>query len=226
MESVADGVYRLGSRWLNWYVVDDRGALTVVDTGYPAYFAELEPGLASIGRRITDMRAIVLTHAHADHLGCVARIHDASGARVFAHMADADVVQQGHAKPPPGFFLEAWRPRFARYLAHAARSGGRSIDGVPRVETFGDGVVLDVPGSPRVLHTPGHTPGHCAFVLERDGVLFSGDALVTLDTATGRKGPRLIRWNDDGEQATASYERLRAQHAPLVLPGHGEPWRR
>ena len=142
-------------------------------------------------------------------------------------MSEADTVQAGVPKPPPGLFLDAWHPRFARYLLHAARSGGRSVAGVPRVETFGDGVVLDVSGQPRVLHTPSHMPGHCALLLDQDGgVLFSGDALVTLDTATGRRGPRLIRWNDDGEQATAAYERLRAHDAPLVLPGHGEPWRR
>jgi glyoxylase-like metal-dependent hydrolase (beta-lactamase superfamily II) len=172
------------------------------------------------------VRAVVLTHAHADHLGTAARIHGESGARVLVHMVGSEIVRSGNAKPPPDFFLDAWRPRFARYLLHAGRNGGRSIEGVASVETFGDGVVLDVPGRPRVMHTPGHTPGHCALLLDQREVLFSGDALVTLDTATGRRGPRLIRWNADDEQATASYERLRAMQVPLVLPGHGEPWRR
>jgi glyoxylase-like metal-dependent hydrolase (beta-lactamase superfamily II) len=57
-------------------------------------------------------------------------------------------------------------------------------------------------------------------------VLFSGDALVTLDTVTGAKGPQQIRWNDDEDEAAASYARLRETEARVVLPGHGEPWRR
>jgi glyoxylase-like metal-dependent hydrolase (beta-lactamase superfamily II) len=220
---VADGIFRLGSRWVNWYVVEDDGGLTVVDTGYPGYYDQLETGLASLGRRVADVDAIVLTHAHADHLGSAARIRAQSAARTLAHMADAEVVRSGKPEPPPDFFLDAWRPRFLRYLIHAGKNRARSIDGVQDVETFGDGVELDVPGRPRVLHTPGHTFGHCALLLERRDVLFSGDALVTLDTATGQRGPRPIRWNADDEQATASYERLRALDAALVLPGHGEP---
>ena len=55
-------------------------------------------------------------------------------------------------------------------------------------------------------------------------MLFSGDALVTLDSVSGRTGPQLIRWNDDEEQAAASYKRLRDLAASVVLPGHGEPW--
>jgi glyoxylase-like metal-dependent hydrolase (beta-lactamase superfamily II) len=138
-------------------------------------------------------------------------------------MADAEAVRSGTPEPPPDFFLDAWRPRFLRYLIHAAANGARSIEGVGAVETFGDGMELDVPGRPRVIHAPGHTPGHCALLLADRSVLFSGDALVTLDTATGRTGPRPIRWNADQEQAAASFERLRAVDARIVLPGHGEP---
>jgi glyoxylase-like metal-dependent hydrolase (beta-lactamase superfamily II) len=226
VERVAEGVYRLGSRWVNWYLVEDDGGLTVVDGGYPGYYDELAPALSTIGRAVTDVQAIVVTHAHADHLGSLPRLQEASGGRVLAHPADAPEVQEGTPKPPPSFFADAWRPRFARYLVHAAKNGGRSIQPVRNVETFGDTDVLDVPGRPRVLHTPGHTAGHCAFLLDGPGVLFSGDALVTLDTVTGAKGPQQIRWNDDEDEAAASYARLRETEARVVLPGHGEPWRR
>ena len=227
MERVADGVYRLGSRWVNWYVLEDDPGLTVVDSGYPGYYDQLVPALSTIGRAIADVRAVVITHAHADHVGSLARLHSESGGRVFAHPADAPTIQAGNAKPPPSFFADAWRPRFARYLVHAAMNGGgRSAQPVGSVDTVADGDVLDAPGRPRVLHTPGHTPGHCAFLVEDRSVLFSGDALVTLDNVTGRRGPQPIRWNDDDAQAAASYERLRTVDAGVVLPGHGEPWRR
>jgi glyoxylase-like metal-dependent hydrolase (beta-lactamase superfamily II) len=213
-----DGVTRLGSRWVNWYVVEDDDGVTVVDTGYPGYHDQLP--------RRDDIRAVVITHAHADHLGSVARIQEETGARVLVHELDAPVVRRGHPKPPPRFFLDAWRPRFARYLVHAAANGALKIRAVDRVETFGDGDVLDVPGRPHVLHTPGHTPGHCALLLEERGVLFSGDALVTLDNATGRTGPQPVRWNADADLERASFERLRAVDVAVVCPGHGEPWRR
>jgi glyoxylase-like metal-dependent hydrolase (beta-lactamase superfamily II) len=216
MERVAERVYRLGSRWLNWYVIEDDGEVTVVDTGYPGYRPQLRSSAS----------AILITHAHADHVGSAARIHDDTGARVLVHAGDADVVRDGTPEPPPSFFSDAWRPRFARYLVHAARNDARSIEPVPSVETFADDERLDVPGRPRVLHTPGHTAGHCAFVLEDRGVIFSGDSLVTRDNVSGRTGPQPIRWNDDQEQARSSYERLFALPADVVLPGHGEPWRR
>ena len=226
MEPVAEGVYRLGSRWVDWYVLENEGALTLIDSGYPRYFNQLASVLASLGRGLGDIEAIVLTHAHADHLGLAARLQQESGARVLAHAADAETIRAGKPKPPPGFFADLWRPRFARYFLHAVVQGAASIDAVPALETFSEGDHLDVPGRPLVLHTPGHTPGHCALLLEQRDVLFSGDALVTLDSATGRRGPQPIRWNENREQATASYERLRNLSANTVLPGHGEPWRR
>src|SRR5262249_38811434 len=156
-------------------VIEEDGEVTVVDTGYPGYRPQLRSAVA----------AILITHAHADHVGSARAVHDDTGARVLVHPADADVVRDGSPEPPPSFFAQAWRPRFARYLVHAARNGARSITPVPSVETFVDGETLDVPGRPRVLHTPGHTAGHCALLLEDRGVIFSGDALVTRDNVSG-----------------------------------------
>lgn len=87
MERVAEGIYRLGSRWVNWYVVEDQGELTLIDGGYPRYYGQLGSGLASIGGGVADIQAIVVTHAHHDHLGLVARLQKESGARVLAHPA-------------------------------------------------------------------------------------------------------------------------------------------
>lgn len=100
---------------------------------------------------------------------------------------------------------------------------------IAQLDHVADGEVLDVPGSPRVVHAPGHTAGSCALLLERASVLFSGDALVTLDVARGprgRQGPQIVRGPDteDAERALASLDVLAATNAQTVLPGHGEPW--
>jgi glyoxylase-like metal-dependent hydrolase (beta-lactamase superfamily II) len=91
---------------------------------------------------------------------------------------------------------------------------------------FDDGDVLDVPGKPRVIHMPGHTQGSSSLYLEGLGVLFTGDALVTLDPLTGHRGPRLLprAFNRDTAQALQSLKQIEDVEASIVLPGHGEPW--
>jgi glyoxylase-like metal-dependent hydrolase (beta-lactamase superfamily II) len=97
----------------------------------------------------------------------------------------------------------------------------------PLTEVTGlsDGEQLDVPGSPRVIATPGHTPGHCSLLLADHGVLFAGDALTTFDPTTRTRGPRLPSINADRQQALASLSRLEPTDAMMVLPGRGAPWR-
>ena len=90
-----------------------------------------------------------------------------------------------------------------------------------------DGAVLDVPGRPRAVATPGHTPGHCAIHFEQHGALFAGDALCTWNPLTGRIGAQLMpsAFNVDNAQALESLARLEGLDAQVTLPGHGEPWR-
>ena len=118
------------------------------------------------------------------------------------------------------------RPTVARYLVHSIREGVMRIAPVAKIATFEDGDVLDVPGRPRVIHTPGHTRGECVLHLEQRDVLFSGDALVTLDIAPAHVGPSLLTppFVLDLAQARASLERIEATGAKIMLPGHGEPW--
>jgi glyoxylase-like metal-dependent hydrolase (beta-lactamase superfamily II) len=146
---------------------------------------------------------------------------------VLAHGADAPGVRKGGTNPPMlGMVRALARPYFARYLAHIVRTGGARTPAVAEVGTFADGERLDVPGRPRVIHVPGHTPGECALHLEDRDALFSGDALVTLDTGSGATGPRLLAppFAGDREQARASLDRLAGIEAGTLLPGHGEPW--
>jgi glyoxylase-like metal-dependent hydrolase (beta-lactamase superfamily II) len=113
-----------------------------------------------------------------------------------------------------------------RYGLSLLIDGATRTPPVAALSELADGEVVDVPGSPRVVHAPGHTAGSCALLLEQRSLLFSGDALVTLDMTYGRTGPRVIRgpFSEDADQAVESLDLLAATQAETVLPGHGEPW--
>ena len=124
--------------------------------------------------------------------------------------------------------MPAWSVRplpLIRFLWFGLRHGGLRTHHLTEVSTFDDGAALDVPGSPRVIHVPGHTAGSAAFhVADRDAI-FVGDAFVTLNVMTGATGPQLFpNFNADNEQAKRSLDRFDGIDASLVLPGHGAPW--
>ena len=90
----------------------------------------------------------------------------------------------------------------------------------------GDRLLPDVPGRPRAVMLPGHTPGSVGYLFADRGLLFTGDALVTYDGITGHRGPAVVSraFTHDSRAALASLTALAAVDASLLLPGHGEPF--
>lgn len=222
---IAPGVHRLGTHWVNWYLVEDEGKVTVVDTGLPGYRDELEPALGSIGRGLSDVEAVVITHHHSDHTGCAEWLRTASGARILAPAGEAPMIR-GEAKPgqPEGLVSNLWRPVLLRFLAHAIRHGGTKPEPVGELETFGDGDQLDAPGTPRAVATPGHSPDHHSLLFERHGVLFTGDAMASVGWVSGRAEPQLHPFGEDREAMPGALEALTPLTADVVAFGHGEPY--
>jgi glyoxylase-like metal-dependent hydrolase (beta-lactamase superfamily II) len=223
-DRVAAGVYRLGTDWVGWYLCDADGAVTVVDCGFPGYFEQLPEALAELGHSLDAIAAVVLTHYHGDHVGCAQRIRTEAGAPVFAPAGDAEGVRGGKVPSPGGMVASLWRPRMVRFIAHAIGSGGARQIPVDEVQSYEDGDVLEVPGGLRVIHTPGHTGGHCSLLAEERGVLFAGDALTTASFLTGETGPRLHPFNEDAEQAGESLSKLEELPARVIVMGHGAPF--
>jgi glyoxylase-like metal-dependent hydrolase (beta-lactamase superfamily II) len=227
---IVPGVYGLGDEMVNWYVVEDGGRLTAVDAGIPAYAKTLESDLRSIGRAPADVEALVLTHSDADHTGIAPQLREA-GARVLIHSADDATLRKPGPKKgdasPRHLLKYLRRPQVWRLMVHLTRGGAARPPKVEGAETFEDAALLDAPGSPRVVHTPGHTPGHCALLFDSQGVLFVGDALCTWNPVTGSRGPQRFpsAMNESNVQALESLGRIEGLDAQVVLPGHGEPYR-
>lgn len=224
---VAPGVQRLGTDFVNFYLVDagDDG-LTLVDAGVPGYGDLMEEQFAALGRRREEVRAVVLTHGHSDHTGLVGRFAEA-GARVLIHTDDVDLLRNPSGQRPTLEILAALRhSHLRRFMLHMGRNGGTRPTRFENPETYADGAELDVPGRPRALHAPGHTAGHCILHFPVHGVLVAGDLVCTLNPVTGGTGmqPFPSAFNADSQQLMASLGRLDTVDARVVLPGHGDPF--
>src|ERR1700686_446583 len=95
IETVADGVVRLGTWIVNWYLLEENGRVTVVDAAVRGYRDQLAPGLAMLGRSESDVAAVVLTHAHADHVGLAELLRSELNVPVYIHAGDAQPARTG-----------------------------------------------------------------------------------------------------------------------------------
>jgi glyoxylase-like metal-dependent hydrolase (beta-lactamase superfamily II) len=160
---VAEGVYRLGTKWINFYLVAEGAEYTLVDSGYPGYWKYLSAALEGLGTGPAAIQAVIVTHHHADHPGTAERVRSSGGGRVLAGEGDAWIVAgkyPSHASP--GFYRRCSVHRSGlRFMAHSAVAGGAKYRPVQAVESLTDEqATIDLPGRPRVVHTPGHTAGH------------------------------------------------------------------
>lgn len=224
---VADRIYRLGAELVNWWIVEEGGRLTVVDAGNPNQFEQLPAALTQLGRAMDDVEAVVLTHAHGDHLGSAARIQEISQAAVHVHRDDVALARGEAHREYERHYIRDLGHRFAwSSLLFFLRGGATKAPPVHELAEFGHGETLNLPGRPRVIHTPGHTEGSSCIEFDDRAVLMTGDALVTLSIVTGERDPRIMpgSFNGNSPAALESLNELKGSKAQLILPGHGEPW--
>lgn len=221
---LAPSLHRIGSDMVNVYLIEDGRGITLIDAGIPGLWDDLVTELATMGRSISDIRGVILTHADTDHLGFAERLRKEVGVPIYVHEADAPQATGEVKKKNPSWGKVRIGPLLS-FLWYAGRRGGMKVNPVGEVTTVDDGRILDhLPGKPRIIHTPGHSPGSIAIYSAAVDALFVGDAMTTRHVLTGVEGPQPAPFTLDQERALASLEGWEGIEARWVLPGHGFPW--
>lgn len=227
LKTVTEGVYLAHGEAVNWLLVTDDTGVMLIDAGYPGDRDDVVASLRKLGYAAGDVRAILLTHAHVDHLGSAIWFAREHGTPVYCHPGEV-----GHAKRETlqqvsvvDIALRLWRPRWARWAVHTARNGGLVRDGIPTVQPLTAQVAAELPGRPMAIPTPGHTSGHCSYLV--DGVLASGDALITGHPLLSHGGPQLLPavFSYSQDDCIRSLAALALVATETLAPGHGDVWR-
>jgi hydroxyacylglutathione hydrolase len=219
---VADGVYRVPARHANTYLVEADNGLVLVDSGMPGSEKRILKAIASLGRKPSDVKLILLTHRHWDHIGSAAALKKETSGMLVSH---------GFEKPYVAGTLVVITPRAWSFYGRIARrvlAIGSStkklfrlvkyhpvlVDEASDEESILEGVGLD--GS--IVWTPGHTKGSVSLFLNKSRVAIIGDLLRT---KRGKLREPLFMENISQERS--SVQRILDLHPVILCPGHGKP---
>jgi len=218
-------------RYTSAYAFAGPGGLTLIDSGWESDggWDALVRGLAEIGGSIADVRGVLVTHMHFDHIGLAGRVREASGAWIALHAADRDVLASPEYRVPAT--AGARRAAWLRYLGApeeeiATIARPESFERMSRIalpdRLLEDGERADVPGwSLLAVHTPGHTPGHLCFAEEERRLFFAGDHV--LPRITPNISASTLGGRDPLGQFLSSLRAVRSRLAEEVMPAH--EWR-
>ncbi len=226
LQEIAKGVAALPVSIANVYFVGEPGEPWVlIDAGVPDRADDIRAAAAERYGENAKPQAIILTHGHFDHAGSARALAEEWDVPVYAHHLEMPFITGRSRYPPPDPTVGGFLALLSRFFPHKQLDLGNHVRELP---TNG---VLPGMNNWRMIHTPGHTPGHVAYFRERDGVLLAGDALATVDldsafaVITKKKefnkppAPMTIDWT----AARHSIRQLAELRPAVVGCGHGAP---
>ena len=227
LTAVTDTVHFAHTDLVNWTLVTDGDGVMLIDAGFPGSRDDVLGSLRQLGFGPEDLRAILLTHAHIDHFGSAIWFAKTHGTPVYCHAAEVGHTKREYLEQasPADIAKHIWQPRYLTWSVTIIRKGALLRDGIPTAQALTADIAAALPGAPRAVPTPGHTGGHCSFVV--GGVLVSGDALVTGHPLLPHGGPQLLPglFNHDQNGCVRSLGALGLLDTEVLLPGHGQVWR-
>lgn len=214
MQQLIPGVYTFtGLMAGRAYAITGDDGVTLIDTSIAPSGGRILSQLNEAGYQSSDVRRILITHAHPDHVGGLAAVQSATGADIYASLLERPVIQDGAPIP------RSERSKSGLIGAFMTRSA-RPMH-VPVAHLLADGQILpEVLGGLRVVATPGHAPGHLAFWEPERGIAFVGDTLFHL---RGKLSLPFAVLTYDVEENKRSIARIVALEPKIVCFGHGPP---
>ena len=227
LTAITDSVHFAQTELVNWTLVTDDSGVLVIDAGFPGQRDEVIDSVRQLGYGIDDIHAFLLTHAHVDHFGSAIWFAKTHGTPVFCHATEVGHAHREYLEQVSigDLIGKLWRPRYLKWSMTIGFKGALRRAGIPTAHALTEEVAAALPGTPMAIPTPGHTGGHCSYVV--DGVLVSGDALVTGHPVSKVEGPQLLPglFNHDQDSCVRSLGALGMLDIDVVLPGHGPVWR-
>ena len=222
---VAPDVFAVEGQTVNWTLIAENDALTLVDAGWPGYLDDVLASISEIGHRLSDVEAVLVTHAHVDHIGSLPQLLEKHRVPVMLSPTEAPHARREYLEQAgtTDVVRNLWRPRVLPWALHMMRNGALNDPGVPQATDFGDVELIDVPGRPIPIATPGHTSGHTAYLVPGARVLLTGDALVTGHPLSSTTGPQELMgfFHHDLAVMNASLDVIAEVDAEAIIPGHG-----
>lgn len=229
LHQVTSDVFLVEGIASNWVLVRDGKDLTLIDAGYPKDIDGVVASVEQLGHRLDDIRGVLITHAHIDHVGAIPALLERQAVPTYAHERELPMlIGERHEQANTWDVVSrCWRPRVAKWAVTIAWAGARAKVRLSETQPLQSDSTLDLPGSPRVVPCPGHTSGHTAYVIPDAGIVVTGDALITGHPILTRTEPQLLPefFSHAPKQLDAGLDALAALDVDTVLPGHGPVWR-
>ena len=210
---IVQGLYVIPVGPVNTFLLQSSDGCTLIDSGLPGSTDKILQAIGELGKQPKDIRHIVLTHAHTDHIGSFAVLKMATAADAYMHPIDAAIATSGRGfrpmKAAPGLLTGIMFRLFVRPVP--------SVDAASIEHLVGDGQQLPIAGGLTAIHVPGHCAGQLAFLWpQHGGVLFAAD------TCSNMMGLGWSLGYEDFDEGKRSLKKLAALDFHVACFGHGK----